>query len=79
MQGSRFFYLTFFTRRTLMDDYNDFNEEQEEKDRRVRNLERRIEHLREVLKDAERRGDYYLEFDAREEIVRLHEELRNIE
>lgn len=62
-----------------MDDYNDFNEEQEEKDRRVRNLERRIEHLREVLKDAERRGDYYLEFDAREEIVRLHEVLRNIE
>lgn len=57
---------------------NEFDYEQEEKDLKARNLERRLAHLREVLKDAENRGDYYLEFDVIEQILEIKDQLRDL-
>lgn len=34
-------------------------------------------HLREVLKDAEERGDYYLEMDVKEALMKLRDEYYN--
>lgn len=57
----------------------EIDSDQEERDLKERNLERKLEHLKEVLKDAERRGDYYLEFDIRERIIEIREELRTFQ
>ena len=57
----------------------EIDSEQEERDLKERNLERKLKHLKEVLKDAECRGDYYLEFDIRERIIEIREELRNFQ
>lgn len=43
------------------------------------NYQLKIERLREVLSDAVQRGDYYLEFDAREQIVQLQQQEREQE